>query len=52
MIIHHFTGVSHGDDTLYVIFDSALLPFENQTSSDREMTNAISNIWISFIRTG
>lgn len=44
------SGVSHGDDTQYVL--KVHYADGNETESDREMVDVMVSMWTSFAKTG
>lgn len=49
-IYESFTGVSHGDDTMYVIKTKYGNPHDN--AEDAKLIPVMVNIWSSFAKTG
>ena len=46
----NFVGVSHGDDTGYILENFYMSPEE--TEEDKQMTQKMLDIWTSFAKTG
>lgn len=48
--VYDFAGVSHGDDTGYILGVNYMNPHE--TEPDKKMSKQLINMWVSFAKTG